>query len=158
MLKQRHKLAAMSIILYGILPGCGAIGESLGQSAGTEGFSSVDADIYSGIKTFRVVNVRDIAAWRTLWSEHKQNRFPTPPLPAVNFSQQIIVGVFLGERSNGCYSVAIQSVRSIDDKKLLVAYRENKPAVGVICTASLTYPSHLVSLSKSNLPLEFLEQ
>jgi len=55
---------------------------------------------YSGITTLRFEIVRDDAAWAALWAEHAGG---TPP--AVDFSRDMVVGLWLGPRPSGGYTV-----------------------------------------------------
>src|SRR5678816_3856746 len=54
----------------------------------------------------RKVIVRSAEEFQTLWKSHS-----TAPLPKVDFSKSIVVGVFLGMRPTAGYTVGIQAVR-----------------------------------------------
>ncbi len=120
-------------------------------------FATVDADNYSGIAAAKTTVVKDASAWSALWSEHKKNMMPPPALPAIDFSRQMVLGVFLGERPNGCYTVQIEKVTRAD-KKLTVEYREGIPPPNAICTQALTAPSHLVAVERSDDAVEFVKK
>lgn len=135
-----------------------------------EDFGSVSADVtvtvgqllsldqrgISGIKKARHAAVLDQAAWAELWNQHVAGYAPAPALPAVDFGTQMVVAVFLGERANGCASVAISGVAS-NGAALQVAYQEGKPpADNVSCAQVVSAPAHLVRLPKSALPVEFV--
>lgn len=111
----------------------------------------------SGITTPRFVAVKDGAAWASLWAEHKSRISPQPALPPVDFDQQMVVAVFVGQRPSGsCDSVAIQSVKQTATR-LTVEYRESDPPPpGVNCTGNIAFPAQLVATAKSALPIEFV--
>jgi len=48
-----------------------------------------------------------------------------------------------------------RSVTRFDDK-LVVTYADGVPPPGTICTWTITYPSHIVSAPKSDLPVVFV--
>ena len=55
----------------------------------------------SGITALRFEVVRDAAAWAALWTEHAGAGTP----PAVDFTREMVVGLWLGARPTGGYSV-----------------------------------------------------
>jgi hypothetical protein len=66
----------------------------------------------------------------------------------------MVLGVFLGTRPNTCYSVTIEAVEQVANKRLLVKYREEK--AGATCGQAITQPLHLISLKSTELPVEFV--
>lgn len=118
---------------------------------------SVDYDNNSAISSARTVVIRDTNAWVTLWMEAKANRMPPPPVPALDFSTYMVLGVFLGSRPNGCYSVHIESAYRMD-AKIVVTYAESVPWPGAVCTQAITNASHLVAVPRSSEAVEFLKQ
>lgn len=117
---------------------------------------SLDQRSISGIKKARNAVLLDQAAWAELWNQHVAGHTPAPALPAVDFGAQMVVAVFLGERANGCASVAISGVAS-NGAALQVAYQEGKPpADNVSCAQVVNAPAHLVRLPRSALPVEFV--
>ena len=116
-------------------------------------FTTVDNSKRSSITEQRFVIIKDAAAWNALWAEHAGND-PGLPLPSINFSKEMVLGVFLGTRGNSCFSVKIESVEQVAHKQLLVKYRESKS--GPVCSQVETQPLHLIALSSSVLPIEFV--
>lgn len=116
-----------------------------------------DTSQYSGITEARQVVVKNNADWQTLWRLHKASQTPIPALPAIDFSEKMVVGVFTGTRGNGCHSVKIESTELIINQKIVIKYREKTPAAGITCTLALTNPADLVVLDHADLPVEFIE-
>lgn len=131
------------------------VGADEGLSANIE-YQVLDTDLYSAIGNARTVVVEDAASWDALWREHKQNRFPVPPAPAVNFFQQTVIGVFLGDRLTGCYSVEIRRVYA-QNETVLVEYKEHEPPEGAMCTQALTAPSQLVAIPRTSRQVRFVK-
>jgi hypothetical protein len=119
-------------------------------------FESVAKDRASGIVTPRQVVIKDQAAWQALWAEHGKSRIPAPPLPAVDFSRQMLVGVFAGHKPDGCHSAGIVRVAS-NDGKLVVEYEESGRGPGVFCAAVLTQPMHIVAVERLDAPVQFVQ-
>lgn len=97
----------------------------------------------------------DASAWTSLWREHTTNDSPAPPAPAVDFTKKLVLGVFLGQRPNLCYNVAVESVEVVGKQKLAVKYRETRSSGS--CLQAVANPVHCVTVDRQNLPVEFLE-
>jgi hypothetical protein len=97
----------------------------------------------SAIDKASQVTVRSPAEWAALW---KENGAPGA-LPAVDFSREMVVGVFLGSRPTAGYGVEI--VRAVGNSgALVVEYVETAPSRGAITAQILTAPYHLAAIPK----------
>jgi hypothetical protein len=114
----------------------------MAQSAGTP--RTIDKGDRSGIDSPRQVVVRSAEEWTALWSEHAADR----ARPPVDFSREMVVGVFLGTKPTAAYSVAIVNALAKNDA-LLVQYRVTQPPAGAIAAQVITFPYHLAAVSKS---------
>jgi hypothetical protein len=66
----------------------------------------------------------------------------------------MVIAIFLGEKSSGCYGVDnVNLWRS--DNKLYVSYRDIRPGPLVLCTANMTAPSILIETARSDEKVEF---
>ena len=113
-------------------------------------FKTIDRGGQSNIESAREVVVRTPAEWRALWKQHAPGRKPT----VVDFSRSMIVGVFLGSRPTGGYSVDITGIER-KGTELVVTYREGRPAPNDMVTQVLTSPYHLVSTGRFAGPVQF---
>ena len=104
----------------------------------------------SAIDQPRQVTVRSAAEWGALWKEHGANA----PLPAVDFSREMVVGVFVGTRPTAGYGVEI--VRAIGNSStLVVEYVETAPSRDTITAQVLTAPYHLAAIPKRDGTVTF---
>lgn len=117
-------------------------------------FQEIENVEYSGIQNARNVIINDMTSWTAFWAEHKSVLTDPPAAPQVDFSNKTVVAVFVGTRPNGCYRVKINDVQ-VEGEKNIVRYTEKAPEAGVLCTLSLTQPSHIISIPKSTRPFEF---
>jgi hypothetical protein len=104
---------------------------------------TLNADLMSGISRAEHVVARDQKQWQALWQRHAPGR----PLPAVDFTRNLVVAVFLGSRPSGGYQVEISGVRQEGDT-LIVQWREAVPGPGQVAAQVLTSPSHLVTVPR----------
>ena len=69
----------------------------------------------SNIEEPRTVVVRATAARQALWKEHD----PEHAVPAVDFAQSTVVGVFLGSRPSAGFAVEITGVKTERDRTIV---------------------------------------
>jgi protease stability complex PrcB-like protein len=115
-------------------------------------FTSVHQGTQSQIEDAREVTIRTAPEWQALWKEHA----PAAP-PRVDFSKMMVVGVFLGTRPTGGYSVEIVSVDATGGE-IVVTYRETQPPRDAMLTQALMSPVHLVSIPKQQGTVRFVSQ
>ncbi len=117
-------------------------------------YRTLDQSSQSGVHSERNVVVRDAAAFAALWTEHAG---ADKPLPSVDFTKQMVIGVFAGGLPSGCHSSGIESIRLVDGK-LNVLRADSQPQPGVICTAVIVFPGQLVVVDRSDAPVEFAQK
>lgn len=139
---------AVALTLLVITPCRGASGRRDDPSPMTQKAApaprTIDKGDQSNIDARREVVVRTSAEWRQLWQQHSPDR----PVPPVDFSKEMVVGVFLGSRPTAGYGVAI--VKAINANGILsVQYQERAPGRDAITAQILTSPYHLAAIPKS---------
>ena len=100
----------------------------------------------SNVEDAKRVLVRTDAEWTTLWQQHSPDR----PKPAVDFSKEMVVGVFMGSRPNAGFSTAIVTTTAANGA-LIVRYTETVPKPGTVSAQILTFPYHLVAVPKATV-------
>jgi len=98
----------------------------------------------SNIDDAKRVLVRTDAEWTKLWQQHSPDR----PRPAIDFSKEMVVGVFMGSRPSAGFSTAIVST-TVANGALIVRYTETMPSSGSVSAQVLTFPYHLVAIPKA---------
>jgi hypothetical protein len=100
----------------------------------------------SRIDEARQVLVKTDAEWAALWQQHAANR----PRPAVDFSKEMVVGLFMGSRPTPGFSTAVISATA-GNGVLVVRYSETFPARGRVAAQVLTFPYHLVAIPRATV-------
>jgi hypothetical protein len=100
----------------------------------------------SNIDETRQVLVRTEAEWAKLWQQHAADR----PRPQVDFSKEMVVGLFMGSRPSAGFSTAVISA-TVGNGALMVRYSETMPAAKAISAQILTFPFHLVAIPKADV-------
>lgn len=115
----------------------------------TVAFTSVAQGTSSQIDEPRKVVVRTADEFQAVWKTHS-----SAPLPKVDFSKSIVVGVFLGMRPTAGYTVAILAARRTD-KGAVIEFVEGVPDKTQMAAQMLTSPFHLVSIPNDIKTVEF---
>jgi hypothetical protein len=102
---------------------------------------TIDKGDQSNMDDGKQVAVKTAAAFKQLWQQHSPDR----PLPAVDFTKEMVVGVFLGSRPSAGYTLEIVSAIQANGT-LVVRYREAVPARGTMTAQVITSPYHLVAV------------
>ena len=116
--------------------------------------STIAKGVLSGIGVPRYLVIRERADWEKLWAEHTSIFIPPPPLPPVDFSSDMAVAVYSGEKPTGGFFMEIHEVRRTKIG-LVVRYVENGPRPGVIAAFVLTQPFHIIRLARAPEPVDF---
>jgi len=104
---------------------------------------SLDRGNMSEIAAERQVAARDGGEWTSLWRQHAPGRAQ----PSVDFPREVVVGVFLGRRQRGGFSVEVTGYRE-SGEDIVVVYREATPSRDLITAQVLTAPYHLVAVPR----------
>ncbi len=104
---------------------------------------TVAAGERSGVRDARQVVVRAPEDWERLWQEHA----PRQPMPAVDFGERMVVGVFLGTRPTSGFAVRVTRAR-LAGQGLVIEYGERQPSANAMVMPVVTSPFQLVSLPK----------
>lgn len=111
----------------------------------------------SGITEPRRVVIRDDAAWRAAWEEIWARTGPTPPpLPAIDFTRDVIVLAALGQRNSGGYGIMVDSASRATSGTVVWVTKLTPGKCGT--TAALTQPVDVVSMPKVAGNVEFRER
>jgi hypothetical protein len=112
----------------------------------TPGTRTIAKGDQSNVDDARQVLVRTEAEWTKLWQQHA----PDHPKPAVDFSKEMVVAVFMGSRPNAGFSTTITSATAANGA-LVVRYNETTPRAGAVSAQILTFPFHIVAIAKADV-------
>lgn len=97
---------------------------------------------------------RTQAEWDQLWARLTANQVPPPAAPKVDWSKEMVVALFMGERPTGGFGISIKSV-TYGEREIVVAYAESAPAPDSFTIQALTAPYHVAVVRRSSLPVRF---
>jgi PrcB C-terminal len=102
---------------------------------------TIDKGDHSNMDDAARVTVKTESEWQQLWQKHTPDR----PRPKVDFTKEVVVGVFLGSRPTAGYVLEVVSATP-DSGTLVVKYRESVPPRGAMTAQVLTSLYHLVAV------------
>ncbi|HDD57113.1 MAG TPA: protease complex subunit PrcB family protein [Thermoplasmatales archaeon] len=81
-------------------------------------------------------------------------RIPHPKIPVIDFTKNMVLAVFMGQRCTGGFAVEIKKIEKYSSE-LVVLFTDTEPASKAEVTTVLTQPYHIVKIRKVNLPVKF---
>jgi hypothetical protein len=95
--------------------------------------------------------VRDAGEWRSVWTTFTLGMNSAPPLPPVNFEEEMVLGLF-GAHDIGGYSIIIDRVLAGSDEWVVEA-THHYPCPACASSPLGRYPNHIVRLERTDLPV-----
>ena len=138
--------------VLGSLVGWTALAHSLG--GGPVSFVTVARGSVSRVKQPLETVARTREEWAGLWARHVG---PSAAPPPVDFSAEMVVAVFAGERPTTGYGLEVTQVLSTD-RGLQVMYRERTLPAGALVRPVVTAPFHIVRLPRFQGPVHILRE
>jgi protease stability complex PrcB-like protein len=133
-------LLALTLVV-GLVQPPGAARPNIPMMTEMPTMKTIDKGDHSNMDDAKQIAVKTEAAWKQLWQQHSPDR----PRPAVDFTKEMVVGVFLGSRPTAGYKIEIVSATETNGT-LVVRYREAPPPRGMMTAQVVTSPYHLVTV------------
>ncbi len=117
-------------------------------------FTVIEQGGHSGLTLAKQLIITDTPAWESLYAIHKPAERSRPP--AINFNNEVVIAIFIGEHYTGGYAVTISSLERQPDK-LLVHFFITTPKPGQITSMALTQPFTIIKTAQVQLPIVFVQ-
>lgn len=117
-------------------------------------FETIEQGFDSGYRDRAAIVVRTLEEWRQVWERHTTLRLPQPEKPPVDFDREMVIAVFLGDRSTGGFAIEITRIKQRVDG-LHVRIEETAPPQDALVTQGFTSPYHLVRIGRLDRPVTF---
>ena len=113
---------------------------------------------FSGLKEPDRLVIRDEAAWQSVWTQIHAGRTPTPALPAIDFSRQMVVVAAMGTRTSGGYGILFESAHEDAPGGIVLRVLSTSPGKGCVSPAVLTDPVDIAVVAMHPGPVRFAER
>ena len=145
-----RRVAGVVVLLLAACTACAAV-------AAPVPFSTLAKGLASGVDQPAQVVVRSRNDWVALWSRHMGTQTAPPPPPSVDFSRDMVVALFMGERPTGGYAIEVTHIERTD-AGLAIRYRTTRPDPAGMHAQVLTQPFHLITLPRADVPVTFVPE
>ena len=109
-----------------------------------------------GITEPKWIVVTDAKDWSELWEHIHKIKIPKPELPTVDFSKNMVIAVFMGDKPTAGYSIQISEVAKLNGE-VVVKVKEISPPKGAILLPVITQPFHIVVVPKVEGRIRFVK-
>jgi hypothetical protein len=125
------------------------------------GFQTITDGDYSdqGSPVYCIVD--SPSSWVEIWSKLQphvsvliENGSWTVIPPHVDFSESIVIAVFMGGFATGGYSIEVKEIYDVG-QSVVVKVEKTYPGKNCIVTMALTQPYHIVKIDKTDKPIIF---
>ncbi len=120
--------------------------------SGVLDFETISKDTQSNYQEDGKYVIKDENAFENLWQDASDE-----DMPEVDFASEMVIAVFMGEKSSGGYDVEIVEILETEDT-LEVTISETEPGDDDMVTMALTYPEHIISLENIDKEVNFIVQ
>jgi hypothetical protein len=98
---------------------------------------------YSGFNSSERLVVRNDSHWADVWQTAFALQTPVPPLPAIDFSTEMVLVAALGARPSGGYGIAIDELAP-EGNGIAVLVTATSPGSTCFTTQAITQPVEIV--------------
>lgn len=117
-------------------------------------FITINKGSYSEVDENKNIFINNISAWARLWTE----MFPTQMIAsAIDFEENMLIGVFYGKKNNGGYSIEIKNVTE-KENEIIISVLKTTPGKKCYVTQAITSPYHIIEIAKSEKNIIFIEE
>jgi len=106
----------------------------------------------SGLTQPKFLTFRSATEFATFWNIH--TAATNAPIPKINFQQQMVIAVFMGEQRTGGYAIAIERIIELE-QELQVFVTLVKPKPGTNRVMMISQPYMIVALARSDKSVTF---
>ena len=113
---------------------------------------------YSGFHESTRLVIRDRDAWRSTWNKLYERTSPIPPMPEIDFSNEVVMVAALGERGSGGYNVVFSGATENESGGIDVIVRATSPGDRCARLTVLTQPVDIARVPRTYGSIRFVER
>ncbi|HIP47852.1 MAG TPA: protease complex subunit PrcB family protein [Lutibacter sp.] len=116
-------------------------------------FTEIAKGGHSNVENAKLVVINDLSNYNEIFSTINETREPNLEIPAIDFDNEMGIGLFMGLKNSGGYSIQIDSIVS-KPKELVIFVKESKPK-GRRATSVMTQPFYIAKIKKTSKKIIF---
>jgi len=147
-------LVGLIFVLTMVACGASPAGPSQTNLTVTRLAPNIRMPIDSGIEKETLSVIKDQGAWQTLWNSIHANMSPAPPIPAVDFTKEMILVAAAGQKPSSGYTMAITSAVEANGE-VTVSVDAMSPGSKCVGLTVMTSPVDLARVTRRDGPVRF---
>ena len=120
-------------------------------------FELLAQDFYGGMIESKFMVIKNEKTLDTIYNLINEGKTPVLKMPVINFEQETVLALFLGEKNSGGYSIDVVQIKNVNDKFNIV-YKITSPKAGEMVTSVMTQPYCIIKIPKTLKEIVFLQQ
>lgn len=107
----------------------------------------------SGVKEAQIRVVKEEEGLKEIYNYLNENRSPKLLAPNIDFNEEIIVALFMGEKNYGGFKISVEKIEE-EAKKVIVYVKETAPS-GKYATMVITQPYCIFKMKQTSKEIVF---
>ena len=119
-------------------------------------FQTIDQGFYGGFVDSKFIVIDNIKSLEEIYSQLSKHQSPKLEVPKINFEDETVIALFLGEKTSGGHSISVEKVFNFKDS-ISVNYKIKIPKKGEAVTFAMTQPYCIIKIPKTSKKVIFKE-
>ena len=119
-------------------------------------FQLIAQEVYGGKSDSSFEVIEDSNSLEEVYALLSKSISPSLEVPKINFDRQIVIALFLGEKTSGGHSIIVEYVANSKDS-ISVNYKIKTPNKGEAVTFAMTQPYCIIKIPKTSKKIIFKE-
>jgi len=111
-------------------------------------FETLAEDFYGGMTDSKFIVIKEETTLNEIYKLINKNKSPGIKIPIINFEKETVLVLFLGEKSSGGYSIAVEQILD-ENEKVTVKYKVTLLKLGEMVTTVMTQPYCIIKIPKT---------
>jgi hypothetical protein len=101
--------------------------------------------------------ITDSGRWKDFWVQLNSTSSKPAKLPKIDFKNEMVLGVYIGQRMPSGYKIKISSIKE-GNNCLEVYVDQTTPKIGSLYTMAIIQPYHVVRTKSTKKLINFIQQ
>ena len=110
-------------------------------------FETLVEDQIGGYDKVQSLVISDRKSLLEVYGYVNRGRKPGFSIPSIDFSEETVIAVFMGEKTSGGYAVSVESVKE-EGEQVIIQIKEIKPGPKDMVTMAITQPFCFVKINR----------
>jgi PrcB C-terminal len=119
-------------------------------------FQILAQDTYGGYTDSKFMVIEDNKSLTEVFNLLNKSRLPELEIPAINFKEELVIALFLGEKNSGGYAITVEQVLD-KNNKVYIVYNVESPKTGDMVASVMTQPFSIIKIPKTAKEIVFEE-